>query len=77
MRVKKFCEDMEKMLPCNTIYYPKSQQVVVHININNKPVKLCYDEEFIEQNWNTEVFRVVEDDLFRIGLEINTGAYND
>ena len=73
MRVRKFIEDIEKMLPCRTIYYPREQQVVVFINVNNKDVTLCYDEAFIENNWNTKIFKVVEDDLFRIGLEVNTG----
>ena len=71
MRVEKFMEVIKKILPCNTIYYPREQQVVVFINVNNKDVTLCYDEEFIEQNWDTEVFIVVEDDLFRIGNEVN------
>lgn len=73
MRVRKFIADIEKMLPCRTIYCPREQQVVVFINVNNKDVKLCYDEAFIEHNWNTEVFKKVEDDLFRIGMDVNTG----
>lgn len=73
MRVKTFCEDIKKLLPCKTIYYPRSEQVVVFIEVNNKPVKLCYDEEFIKQNWPEDVFAVVADDLFIIGLEVNTG----
>ena len=77
MRVRKFIEDIEKMLSCNAIYYPREQQVVVVININNKDVTLCYDEAFIENNWNTEVFKVVEDDLFRIGSEVNTGKIRE
>ena len=73
MRVREFIEDIEKMIPCRTIYYPREQQVVVFINVNNKYCALCYDEVFIENNWDTEVFQVVEDDLFRIGLDVNTG----
>lgn len=73
MRVEKFCEDIKKIIPCNTIYYPGPAQVVVFLNVNNKSVRLCYDEEFIELNWPEDIFAVVEDDLFRVGLEINTG----
>lgn len=73
MRVRKFIEDIEKMLPCRTIYYPREQQVVVFINVNNKDVTLCYDEAFIENNGHDTVFSVVEDDLFKIGMDVNTG----
>ena len=73
MRVRKFIEDIEKMLPCSTIYYPREQQVVVFINVNNKNVTLCYDEAFIENNWDDVIFSVVEDDLFRVGMDVNIG----
>ena len=71
MRVKKFIEDMEKMLPCKVIHYPEDKQVIVFINVNNKDRKLCYDEEFIEINWPETIFSVVEDDLFTIGKGVN------
>ena len=71
MRINNFIEDMEKMLPCKVAYYPEDKQVLVFINVNNKDCKLCYDEEFIEINWPYNVFCVVEDDLFSIGLDID------
>lgn len=70
MRVEKFMEDIKKIIPCNPVYYPGEKQVVV-FNVNYKDVKLCYDEEFIEQNWTDTVFCVVEDDLFRIGIDLD------
>ena len=47
MRVRKFIEDIERMLPCKAVYYPKDEQILVFINVNNKDCKLCYDEAFI------------------------------
>lgn len=71
MRVGKFIADIKKVLPCRPIYYPREQQVVVFINVNNRDCKLCYDEEFIKCNGEDTIFAVVEDDLFRIGSEVN------
>ena len=71
MRVRKFIEDIERMLPCKAVYYPKDEQILVFINVNNKDCKLCYGEAFIECNWPDTIFAVVEDDLFRIGKEVN------
>lgn len=71
MRVSKFIEDIERMLPCKAIYYPKDMQILIFININNKDCKLCYDEEFIKRNCKYTILAVVEDDLFRIGKDVN------
>ena len=70
MRVEKFMKDIRNILPCIPVYYPREQQVVI-FNVNHENIKLCYDEEFIEQNWADTVFCVVEDDLFRIGIDID------
>ena len=73
MSIRKFIKDMEKMLPCDVMYDPKDHQLIVFIRVNNRNVTFCYDEEFIEQNQPEDIFSVINDDLFLIGLEINTG----
>lgn len=71
MKVRHFCKEISRMIPCHTVYYPEDRQVVVCTNVNNKDVTLCYDEEFIEYNYPDTIFAVVEDDLFSIGKDIN------
>lgn len=73
MEVDEFIKYVEKFLPCKCIYYPRDCQVIVFTNINNKNIKLRYNAEIIERSCKNEILNKVNDDLFRIANEINTG----
>ena len=64
MLTHEFIEMIEKWLPCNVIYYPGPKQIMLFLNINNKPCKFCYDEEYINSNCFEDIICRIDDDMF-------------
>ena len=62
-------EKIEKVLPCKIIYYAGSQQIGLFINVNNKPIKFIYDEEYINSHDFEDIMLKIDDDLFLAGKE--------
>ena len=64
MKTEDFTNSIKLILPCYTVYCPGPKQIKIYLLVNNHPVHLCYNEDFINKYSFEFIMNVINNDLF-------------